>query len=320
MPTAPAGNKTLEFTGINLAGGEFGSVDEGKKRTYGVHFIFPSASELDYFASRRMNIIRFPFRWEDLQPVLRKALDANLLARLTMVVNEAKARRMAVILDPHNYARYRGRIVGSGEAPNAAFADLWMQLAVHFKNDPLVWFGLMNEPYDMPSEQWLSAANAAIAAIRETGATNRILVPGNAWTGAHSWIASRNAEVMLKVMDPADNYIFEVHQYLDKDSSGTKPTAVSETIGHERLQKFTAWCRAHGKQAFLGETAAADDPVAISAMDNMLSYMEQNRDVWLGFTWWAAGPWWGEYMFSLEPKHGEDRPQMKVLRPHLQPR
>jgi len=32
-----------------------------------------------------------------------------------------------------------------------------------------------------------------------------------------------------------------------------------------------------------------------------LSYMASNSDVWVGWTWWAAGPWWGSYMFSVEP-------------------
>jgi hypothetical protein len=41
--------------------------------------------------------------------------------------------------------------------------------------------------------------------------------------------------------------------------------------------------------------------------------MNDNNDVWLGWTWWAAGPWWGEYMFTVEPKNGQDRPQMAIL-------
>lgn len=54
----------------------------------------------------------------------------------------------------------------------------------------------------------------------------------------------------------------------------------------------------------------------------MLNYVEGNRDVWLGWTWWAAGPWWGEYQFTLEPKNlGQasqaDRAAMPLLRSHL---
>jgi endoglucanase len=105
---------------------------------------------------------------------------------------------------------------------------------------------------------------------------------------------------------------------MDSDSSGTKPKVVSATIGSERLQKFTAWCREHHRKALLGEFGTASDDLSARATDDMLRYMEKNRDVWTGFTWWAAGPWWGDYMFSLEPKDGKDRPQMTVLRPHLQ--
>ena len=41
--------------------------------------------------------------------------------------------------------------------------------------------------------------------------------------------------------------------------------------------------------------------------------------------YWSAGPWWGEYMFSVEPKTGldgkkTDRPQLAFLQPHLQTR
>ena len=46
--------------------------------------------------------------------------------------------------------------------------------------------------------------------------------------------------------------------------------------------------------------------------------MEAAPDVWLGWAWWAAGPWWSDYMFTLEPKpDGTDRPQMAWLAPHL---
>ena len=82
--------------------------------------------------------------------------------------------------------------------------------------------------------------------------------------------------------------------------------------------RFTAWCRKHHKRAFLGEFAAAANPTGQAAVDDMISYMEANADVWTGFAWWAAGPWWGDYMYSLEPKDGRDRPQMAWLLPHLQ--
>jgi endoglucanase len=41
----------------------------------------------------------------------------------------------------------------------------------------------MNEPHNMPTELWVNNSNAAIKAIRNTGALQLILVPGNGWTG-----------------------------------------------------------------------------------------------------------------------------------------
>jgi hypothetical protein len=49
----------------------------------------------------------------------------------------------------------------------------------------------------------------------------------------------------------------------------------------------------------------------------MLTYMQEHSDVWQGVTAWSAGPWWGDYMFSLEPLNGVDKPQMATFEQHL---
>lgn len=309
----------LAFTGVNLSGGEFGDRKPGVTAIYGKNYIYPSASEMDYFIGKGVNIIRVPFHWADLQPALKQPLDQTALERLKGVVTTATGKGLTVLLDPHDYARYYDKVIGTADVPDDAFADFWGQMAAQFKDNPRVWLGLMNEPHDLPKEQWLASVNAAIAAIRKAGAPNRVLVPGIAWTGAHSWVSSGNGDAMLGLKDPKNNYIFEVHQYLDSDSSGTKPTVVSATVGSERLQQFTLWCRQHHQRGFLGEFGAAGTDQAARATDDMLTYMEKNRDVWVGYTWWAAGAWWGDYMFTLEPKNGQDRPQLGYLQPHLQP-
>jgi endoglucanase len=312
----------LEYTGVNLAGGEFYNPSEIAEPAYGTNFVYPTEEQLRYFAAKGMNIVRVCFRWETLQPVAKGPFRQAEIERLKAVARSATDLGLAVILNPHNYARYFDRLVGGPEVGFDVFADFWSRLAGAMRDNDRVWFGLVNEPNDLPAEQWLGAANAAIAAIREAGAANRILVPGTAYTGAHSWLADwyggANGTSMLGVEDPLDNYVYEVHQYLDDDSSGTKPTVVSPTIGRERLASFAQWCRDHGKQGFLGEFAVAATPEGQAAVEDMLASMEQDRDVWVGFTWWAAGAWWGDYMFSLEPKDGADRPQMAWLAPHLQ--
>ena len=312
----PLHAQPLPFTGTNLSAGEFGDPQPGKTLVYGKNYIYPNETELAYFDAKGMNVIRLPFRWEVLQPVARGPLTPIEVQRLKEVAASAAKKNMVVLLDPHNYARYYGKVIGGPDVSDVDFADFWGRMAVEFRNDPHVWFGLMNEPHDMPTLQWFGAANAAVAAIRKAGAKNLILVPGNGWSGAHSWLDSGN-DILLKIADPANHYAFEAHQYLDSDNSGTHPEAVSATIGSERLRVFTDWCRRNHQWGFLGEFGVGASDTGRAAIGDMLTMMEKNRDVWIGFTWWSAGPWWGNYMFTIEPDKGAGRPQMSWLLPHL---
>lgn len=308
----------LPFTGVNLAGAEFGG--SHLPGTYNQHYTYPIRAEVDYFVGKSMNTFRLPFKWERLQHSEFADLNAAELSRIKNFVEYATSKNAYTILDPHNYARYYGQVIGK-ELPVEAFADFWQKLASEFKENSLVIFGLMNEPHGMETELWLSDANAAIEAIRSTGAENLILVPGNAYTGAHSWTSNwygtPNGTVMQNVVDPLDNYAFDLHQYFDDNSSGTSESCVNTTIGSQRLKNVTNWLRQHNERGFLGEFGVSTNETCLQALDDMLAYMDENSDVWLGWTYWAAGPWWGDYMFSIEPRNGQDRPQMDILEQHL---
>ena len=265
-----------------------------------------------------MNILRLPFRWERLQPTLNQAFNNAEWSRFDNFVTQTTAKEVYVLLDPHNYARYNNNLIGSAQVPNSAFADFWSRLADQYKNNSYVIFGLMNEPNTMPTEQWVDGANAAAAAIRETGATNLIFVPGNAWTGAHSWTqtwyGTANATALLNFVDPGNNFVVEVHQYFDDDFSGTSPDCTT-TDASEVLSEFTAWLATNNLRGFLGEFAGADTANCNQAIESALSYIENNDEFWMGWTWWAAGPWWTwqDYMFSIEPTHDADAPQLPWL-------
>ena len=306
----------LPLTGVNLSGGEWNI-----KPSKGTNYFYPTKTEIVYFAGQGMNCFRYPFRWESLQPAPRAPLVKVALDQLKASVRFATEKKLTVILDPHNSARYGTNIVGASAISIGDFADFWARLAVEFKDDPCVWFGLVNEPHDMSTKLWFETANAAIAAIRATGATNMILVPGNHWSGAHSWTGggeNSNAKWALTIKDPLNHWALEVHQYVDADSSGTKQFVVSPTIGAERLVKFVSWCRQNHLRALLGEFGVPVVPTGEETLHNMLQSMERDSDVWLGWTWWAAGARWGDYLFSIEPRaDGTERPQMAWLRPHL---
>ncbi len=318
--SAPPAATPLPWRGVNLAGGEFGNVLPG---TEGRDYKWPTASEVDYYLGKGMNTFRIGFKWERLQPKAGGELESAYLAKLDAIVTYATSKGAAVILNPHNFARYYGNPVGSTQVPSSVFADLWRRLALRYASNGHVMFNLVNEPNNMPTEQWVNAANAAIAAIRAAGASNLIHVPGNGWTGAHSWAddyyGTPNAKAMLDIVDPGNNLVFEVHQYLDPNSGGASDQCVSTTIGSERLAPFLAWLRANGKKGFVGEFAGGNNATCNAAVEDMLTAMMSASDVLVGWQWWAAGPAWNNnYPFSLDPKEdGKDRPQMSLLVPHL---
>ncbi|WP_115514790.1 MULTISPECIES: glycoside hydrolase family 5 protein [Xanthomonas] len=320
FPRAQAQSGALRLAGINLSGAEIASAK--RPGVVNVDYRYPTPGEYQHFANTGMNVVRLPVLWERLQPKPQGPLDPAQLALIRQAVANAKAANMVLIVDIHNYAKYYGQKIGTPRVPISTFTDVWKRLAVAFKNDNAVIFGLMNEPYDIAPQNWAAAAQAAIDGIRATGANNLILVPGALWSGAHSWYSTiagqSNAVALASLRDPLNRYAIEVHQYLDTDSSGTSAGCVSATIGAERLRSFTGWLRTQRKRGFLGEFGASTNPTCMRALDGMLRYLEANRDVWLGSSAWAAGAWWrGDYPFTLQPdRNGRDKPQLSILSAH----
>jgi len=289
-----AGSNSGSFwQGLSLSSAEWGT----PPGVYGTDYTYPTHAEVDRYSGLKFSILRIPFLWERLQPALNGELDATELGRLDDVVNYATQKGVHTIVDVHNYARYNGVVIGTGTVTSANLADFWSKLSAHYASNPLVLIGLMNEPHDIDVNAWLAAANDSIAAIRKAGAMNLILVPGTNWTGAGSWTTTNTA--MLGVVDSANNYAYEVHLYLDSDSSGSHTTCVSATIGTERVMAFDQWLATNHRRGFLGEFgggASSDtkdqDQTCASAIDSLLSAIESHRDRWLGWTYWAGGPWW----------------------------
>jgi len=310
-------NRSVQLTGINISGAEFNS--DNLPGVHGRNYIYPKLSTIQYFAAKGMNVIRLPLAWERLQHQLTAKIDEIEMRRVDAVVNIAGKNGMKIIIDVHNYARYFGAVVGSPSLPISALGDLWRQIAARYNGNDLVIFGLMNEPHEISTETWLEAANIAIAEIRRMGARNLILVPGNDWSSARRWSSTHygtpNSIAMLNVVDPGRNNVFEVHQYFDRDYSGMHRECQHVDVGVESLAEFTRWARANSKQGFLGEFGMGADPNCLEVLDRVLKFMADNNDVWLGWTYWAAGALWPrDYFTNLEPHNGQDPPpQMSVI-------
>ncbi|GME24122.1 putative glycoside hydrolase family 5 protein [Neofusicoccum parvum] len=290
----------FEFFGVNESGPEFG---EGNlPGTLNTDYVWPTLSTIDTFVNKGMNTIRVNILMERLtQGSMTASLDATYLADLKKTVNYITNLGAYAMIVPHNYGRFSGSII----TDTAGFKTWWKNVATEFASNEKVIFDINNEFHDMDQTLVVNLNQAGIDGIRAAGATSQyITAEGNSWTGAWSWVSSGNGDTMGNLTDPQDKLYYQMHQYLDSDSSGTSETCVSSTIGQERLEAATTWLKNNGKKAILGEYAGGNNDQCKTAVKGMLSYMQENSDVWAGALWWAAGPWWGTYLYSMEPTDG----------------
>ena len=71
----------------------------------------------------------------------------------------------------------------------------------------------------------------------------------------------------------------------------------------------------------MGEFGASSTPAGLNVLADICQEMSANPDVWLGWTAWAAGPFWpADYMFNLSPAPDRAmRPQTRILAAHAKP-
>jgi len=294
---------SLTYVGVNEGMGP--NAPQNDPGVYGTNWTYPTDAELLYEKSQGMNIIRLGFLDDRVATDASGALSASGLALLDPVVAYATSIGLKVILDDHEYGDYFGTELLANTTANTEYDTFWGNLAANFASNPNVYFGIMNEPNVQTAGQWAAVAQGAVNAIRAAGATQEVLVSGTNWDGAASWYSTSsdgtsNAVALLGITDPDHNMVFEVHSYPDATGGGTS-SATSTTTGVDRLQAVTQWAITNHETLFLGETGGTTSATSLQAIDNELTYIQANSNVWQGVTEWAAGPWWGDYQYSLEP-------------------
>ena len=354
LAAATSAGASSDYTlGVNLAGAEFASGSLPGKE--GTHWHWPKENELDAWSAEGIDLVRLPFLWERIQPVLFGDLDATYSAGLVRTVRAANARGIRVLPDVHNYGKWRGDLIGSESVPVAAFADLWRRLALLLRDEPGVWgYGLMNEPNKACS--WVAAAQAAIDAIRSVDTSTQILVANDyaGWAASHikagtdlaTWAENGLPIARPDVLsDPSDNLRFELHAYLDHDNSGlykysyeheiTRTDGPGARVGPEvgvtRVRPFAAWLRRYGARGFLGEFGCPANPEVdgrwLVALDNLAAFL---HDEGIPGTLWAAGRHWNHgNSYVADPQgwsktldtalRARTRPQTLVLKKNAEP-
>lgn len=330
--------------GINLVGleGAFGDgVTKGNEwprsqgPVAGTNYPLHEPRLIDYYHSKNIRVLRLLFSWDRMQSQLWGAVPdpipgyAQYFANFKNVVDHATSLGMTVLIEPWQCAAdeqtlggatWLGQLVGDAPAfvDRYAFADFWQKLATIFKNNPLVSYGLVNEPHHMSTMSWWTTAQKCIDYIRAAGATTTIYVPGNGFTGAGTWTDSSvdtatpqvsNADAWLHVndgeplFDPLDNCVAEVHVYVDSDASGTGTDVVSPTISRQRLAPAFTEAAAQGYRMFVGEIGVwAGSTDGAAAWADFADYTTNPQPAaFAGSTWFAGG--WPEWWSDEKPPH-----------------
>ncbi len=308
------------LTGVNLAGAEFnGSKLPGRMN---FDFVYPSTGTLDYFAGKGVNMIRLPITWERLQPQKFAPLDSNHGAQLLALAKYAKAHDICLLIDLHNFGKFQGRPLSEYADATALMTDFWLKMAellAAYKGH--VALGLMNEPAAITRSLWADITQSVVSQLRAKEVPNLIIVAGGTWSGAHSWFSGSlddpsNADLFSNFTDPANHTVIELHQYADSDYSGTKTDCISSDKMQQILRKVSDWGSKNNQRLFLGEFGVPAETSCLNVLQLMMNEMQSAP--WVGWSYWAAGAWWGDYPFSIQPKSSsEDKPQMLILAPYL---
>lgn len=304
--------------GVNFAGAEFNArtLPGIRDRNY----TFPRRTDIEYFAQRGITAVRLPVLWGRLQPALFEPLDPTYLAAIAETVEVTTKLGLCLILDLHNYGGYGGQPLGSETAPVEALLDVWKRLAHRFPDERHVALGLMNEPHRLPIALWVDIAHRTLTGLREGGAPNLILVAGGRWSGAHEWFKTfagvSNAEALARFRDPLGRLAIEVHQYADTNYSGTGTLCHPPDHFDPMFRALAEWAQLHGHRLFLGEFGTAASADCLASLDRLLHHA--SGAAWAGWTYWAAGAWWGTYPLNIAPRpDGSDAPQMAILTRYL---
>jgi aryl-phospho-beta-D-glucosidase BglC (GH1 family) len=298
----------VQMMGVNLSGAEFN----------GWALWQDNPQVWDYYHAKGLDLIRVPFLWERLQPVLYGAVD---FSDLDVIVGLARERGMKVVLDMHNFDYYDGSLVGTAAVPNAAFADVWRKIAAHYSNDSAIYgYALMNEPHGTGG-LWPASAQAATDAIREVDSSTWIIVSGENWSKVSSW---RRDNPNLDVQDASGKIIYEGHVYFDSSwpaGDGSYGSYDSENpavdSGLRLVHPFILWLQEKGARGFIGEYGVPKDDIRwMPLMDTFLSHINAYG---LSSTYWSAGENWNNYALDCSPtqNYTVDSNQMKVLETYV---
>ncbi|TVY49293.1 Endoglucanase EG-II [Lachnellula occidentalis] len=302
---------SLSIAGVNMAGFDFGMDTNG---TQNMATVYPplsalggpdGAGQMSHFVKDdNLNIFRLPVTWQYLTNSNIGTMDTTKLANYDKLVQACLSTGATCIIDIHNYARVNEQIIGQGGPSGTSFVQLWTQLATKYQGSSNIAFGVMNEPHDLDIDTWGSIVQLVVTAIRTAGAKSQmILLPGTGYTSAGAFVDNGSGAALMKVKNldgSTTNLIFDVHQYLDYDFSGTHTECTTDNISGA-WQPLATWLRTNKRQALNTETGGGNTASCEQYLCSAINFMNSNTDVFLGYVAWSAGSFDNTYELDLTP-------------------
>lgn len=189
----------------------------------------------DHSTANHVNYIKNVWKFNAVRlPLLLKPGDKNWSASDALVDRYIKAYtsnsngpKTVIILDCHDHS---GSFYTDTSSPSVKdLRQFWRKVASRYKNNPYVWFNIMNEPgsKNTVEKYWLDVHKLLIQDIRKQGAKNIIVVDGynfasedgNGTTKANFIDNSSSAfltygQQILK-SDPLKRIVFSLHTYVN---------------------------------------------------------------------------------------------------------
>ncbi len=181
----------------------------------------------EYFSIIReagFDTVRIPIRW----PAYAKRTPPYTIAevffkRIDHVVNKALEQGLITIINMHNY----DEIMQTPASHKERFLAMWRQIAERYKDYPEnLYFELLNEPHgELTDSVWNEIVAEAVAIIRETNPTRKIVV------GPANWNSVNNLGMLELPDDPNIIATFHFYDPFDFTHQGAEWVTPSPPVG-----------------------------------------------------------------------------------------
>lgn len=209
------------------------------------------------------------------------------------LVNAFTRRGVVVMFEAHDKT---GSYYTSDDGSLQDLKNCYRELAKKYKNNPYVWFDVMNEPGDASppdKAKWLTVHREVIKTIRdEVGANNIIMVEGNSWgQDAGNWdtnpVPWQNSAILRWAKNVIyfngktyKNIIFNIHVYAQYLAGG------NQKLANARLADYFDRVLRQNVVITVGEFGTdAKMKVATQAMYNTAVPRKIGRIAW---AWWGG--------------------------------